>query len=234
MTSRTHPMPKTQTALALFDSMIKSGEMHSKISEQALLDARDEIRTARADLAPASREEIEDAIWGCIDECIFEHSVNTSAVITNMAASVLSVLTPAPEAGWRSMDSAPKDEETVFQGLFDNDEVIACRYLDNSKTRFPWAGYRPMYGADTPGRKLIAWQPMATPVAHPAPVTEQPSVQDAARIILADYHGGCGNGNALRAMYNRAYHGHQPYRLPIAVHGELFQAALRALTEEKG
>ncbi|MEM6668581.1 MAG: hypothetical protein AAF661_05125 [Pseudomonadota bacterium] len=98
--------------------------------------------------------------------------IDVNATATNLAAAdkaasqmskiaedALAAESATPAPPWRyDVESAPKDG-TEFDALLNDGRVIVYFYLDNSDKPYPWAGFRPRYGAEKPGQKMIAWMP---------------------------------------------------------------------------
>jgi Lar family restriction alleviation protein len=80
----------------------------------------------------------------------------------NLAASASTPVTDA----WQDMSSAPKDG-TGFLAAYSDGRVVEAYYLDNSHTKMPWAGFRPVSSFETtkPGVKFTHWQPKPSPPA---------------------------------------------------------------------
>ena len=76
----------------------------------------------------------------------------------------LRALTTEAGDGWHPIETAPKDG-TEFLIAYSDGTVRAGRYLDNSHTTRPWQGVRPMYGAESAGRKITHWRPLPSPPA---------------------------------------------------------------------
>ena len=65
-------------------------------------------------------------------------------------------------ADWQDIETAPKDG-SIFLIAYDDGTVRTGHFLDNSQTRWPWSGFRPMYGTEVSGRKIAHWQPLPDP-----------------------------------------------------------------------
>ena len=63
---------------------------------------------------------------------------------------------------WQHIATAPKDG-SIFLICYDDGTVRTGRFLDNSQTQWPWSGFRSMYGAYLPSRKITHWQPLPDP-----------------------------------------------------------------------
>lgn len=59
---------------------------------------------------------------------------------------------------WMDIETAPMDG-SEFMIAYCDGIIRAGRFLDNSHTRWPWKGVRPMYGAERAGSKITHWMP---------------------------------------------------------------------------
>lgn len=62
---------------------------------------------------------------------------------------------------WQPIETAPR--EGNFLIAYDNGNVVCGHYLDNSHTRIPFAGVRPLHGAERIGSKITHWMPLPPP-----------------------------------------------------------------------
>ena len=82
-------------------------------------------------------------------------------------ASFPAAVQPVHAGYWRPIETAPKDG-TEFLAWWkhptaDSPGVILTHWLDNSKTRTPWAGWRwPSMTAVVPGMYPSHWMPLPT------------------------------------------------------------------------
>ena len=60
---------------------------------------------------------------------------------------------------WQPIETAPKDGSDFIIAYNDGD-VRVGHYLDNSKSQFPYAGFRPQYGVEKAGKKIVKWMPL--------------------------------------------------------------------------
>lgn len=63
--------------------------------------------------------------------------------------------------GWMPIETAPT--EGVFLIAYADGMVRAGHFLDNSHTKWPWKGVRPLHGAERSGNPITHWQPLPKP-----------------------------------------------------------------------
>lgn len=72
--------------------------------------------------------------------------------------NICDILNTRPTTGWRPMETAPKDGKPLL--LDWGGKARYASWLDNSKTMYPWAGWRVPSGEPQPIGAPIGWHPL--------------------------------------------------------------------------
>jgi hypothetical protein len=137
--------------------------------------------------------------WTLNEADSYTHGENEESEFAAKAAAqadyerrILSAITPAPETGWRDMDSAP-DWEGFGRALMEDwptGDIDGSHLFDMSLkygliTEVP-GGYNPDEHIDAEGICPETGDPWYEYAFGTQPATEQPSVQEAARVLIAE------------------------------------------------
>jgi hypothetical protein len=69
-----------------------------------------------------------------------------------------------PLSSWRPIETAPKDGSAFLGWWIEENKVLHTHWLDNSKTAWPWAGWRaPSMQVSHPNAKPTHWMPLPEP-----------------------------------------------------------------------
>lgn len=62
---------------------------------------------------------------------------------------------------WQPIETAPRKGNFLI--AYGDGTVVCGHYLDNSHTRWPFEGVRPLHGAEPVGVRMTHWMPLPTP-----------------------------------------------------------------------